>query len=83
MEGKGAEVPASQGLDERSNSNDLSRNDAVVLYNISTTAFFRFVRFRMVGQTTDSSWYFFLQPMEVFGILTGETTSSLIPHTFH
>jgi hypothetical protein len=63
-----------QTLDEHSNSNDLSRNDAVPSYDISTTAVFRFLRFRMVGQTTNSTWHFLLQQIEVFGVLTGETT---------
>jgi hypothetical protein len=62
-----------QNLDEHSNSNDLNRHDAVGSYNISTTAVFRFVRFRMVGQSTSSSSYFFLQQIEVFGVLMGET----------
>jgi hypothetical protein len=62
-----------QKLDEHSNSTDLGRNDAVASYNISTTALFRFVRFRSVGQATCSSWYFSLQQIEVFGILIGET----------
>jgi hypothetical protein len=62
-----------ESLDEHWNSNDLRRNDAVASHNISTTAVFRFLRFRMVGETTDSSWHFCLQQIEVFGVLIGET----------
>jgi hypothetical protein len=59
-------------LDRHCNSTDLSQNDAVASYYISNSSVFRYLRFRMVGQTSNETWHFTLQQFEVFGRLLGE-----------
>jgi hypothetical protein len=57
-------------LDGHSNSRDLVGNDRVASYDVHSTEFFRYLRFRPVGVTSNNSHHFFLQQIEVFGWLT-------------
>jgi hypothetical protein len=61
-----------QSLDRHSNCNDLCQNDVVASYHISNSPVFRYLRFRMVGQSSSNNWQFSLQQFEVFGRLIGE-----------
>jgi hypothetical protein len=63
-----------QCLDRHSNCTDLRPNDAVMSYHISSSSYFRYLRFRVVGKNSSSTWYFFLQQIEIFGRLIGENT---------
>jgi hypothetical protein len=60
-----------QSLDRHFDCTDICQHDAVASYHISNSSVFRYLRFRMIGQNSNNSWRFFLQQIEVFGILIG------------